>query len=119
MKDEDLIRLKALLMEYRTATESIIKSVEEDEAEQFEKQINIRQDIINEMSCLTYTKEAFTHICKELGILELQLRLDTLVNEKKVELKSKISEINEKKNANKSYINNSNTFNRNFFNTQV
>jgi uncharacterized Zn ribbon protein len=119
MHKEDYIKLQELLGRYKASTEDVISAVENEEVERFEACVENRQRIIEDISLLSYEKEDFAGICKDLNIIGLQQRLNSLVEVKKVQLKNKVSEISEKKNANKSYMNSSNTFNRNFFNTKV
>lgn len=97
------IQLKQSLEEFKTITIGLIEIIEKDDFEALEGLLLNRQQKIDEMDKMTYSKEEFTTLCSEYQILRLQERLTTLMNEKRFEVRNEINKLTDMKSANKSY----------------
>lgn len=99
----NIMELKDGLKEYKNITLDIINSLEKEDYDALEQLISSRQNIINTIDKLSYSKEEFIRICKELDILMLQQKLIKLMNEKKATLRNNMNNLATSQNANKSY----------------
>lgn len=100
---DDIMDLKDGLKDYKNITLDIINSLEKEDYDVLEQLISNRQNIIDEIDKLSYSKEEFVKICKELDILMLQQKLVKLINEKKASLRNNMNNLATSQNANKSY----------------
>ncbi|HDK7138028.1 flagellar protein FliT [Clostridium botulinum] len=96
-------KLKENLIKYRDLTLNIIEALEREDYDIPEKFLEERQSIINEINNLPHTKEEFKSINNELDLILLEKKLQTVMLKRKVELKQKINNALESKEATKSY----------------
>ncbi|AVQ37360.1 flagellar protein FliT [Clostridium botulinum] len=96
-------KLKEELIKYKNLTLSIIEALEREDYDNPEKLLDKRQNTINEINNLSYTKEEFKNINNELDLILLEKKLQTIMLKKKVELKQKINNALESREATKSY----------------
>ncbi|NFS08523.1 flagellar protein FliT [Clostridium botulinum] len=96
-------KLKENLIKYRDLTLNIIEALEREDYDVPEKFLEERQSIINEINKLSYTKEEFKSINDELDLMLLEKKLQTIMLKRKVELKQKLNNTLENKEATKLY----------------
>ncbi|MCY6353967.1 flagellar protein FliT [Clostridium sp. ZS2-4] len=101
--DAGNMNLKDKLKEYRDITVKIITSVENEDYDNLDELLSDRQEIINLINQLKYSKKDFLYWCKELDILVLNQKLVKLMNKKKADLRNNINKLTNSQNANKSY----------------
>lgn len=110
------VELKRQLEVYNSDTLKLIESLEKEDYDSLEYLLNKRQQTINNISKLDYTKQEFSQIAEELNILENQKRLSDLMTRKRDEVKEELNKISNAKNANNMYnkrlYNNSMVFNK-------
>lgn len=97
------MNLREKLNEYKNITIKLIDEIEREEYDNLDKLLSKRQDLINDIEKLKYTKEDFLKLCKEFDILVLQQKLIKLTNEKKANLRHNIDNLSASQTANKSY----------------
>ncbi|MCT8976133.1 flagellar protein FliT [Clostridium sp. CX1] len=97
------MNLKEKLIEYKNITIQLIANVEGEDYDSLEKLLTNRQNIMNEIDSITYSKEEFLVLCKELDILVLNQKLIKVTKEKKSNTLKNIDGIKVSKTANKSY----------------
>ncbi|MFU0823717.1 MULTISPECIES: flagellar protein FliT [Clostridium] len=97
------MELKDGLKEYKNITLDIISSVEKENYDALEQLMSNRQNIINTMDKLDYSKEEFIEVCKELDILMIEQKLLELIKEKRASLINNMNKLVIRNNANKSY----------------
>jgi hypothetical protein len=98
-------QLREELGNFKEITMELIDSLNNEAYDELDVLFNKRQESINAMENLEYSKQEFAIICEESNITKLQQELTVLLEEKKSVLKSKIDKFSEQKNANKSYNN--------------
>lgn len=95
--------LEKYLQDYSKDTLKAIELLEKEDLDSLGSVLDSRQDIINCIEILDYTKDDFINISKRFKIVELQKRLSEVMIEKKLEYKKEIGKIKDKKDVNKSY----------------
>lgn len=95
--------LKEKLIEYKSITLELITNVENEGYDNLDKLLISRQNVMDEIDNITYSKEEFLCLCKELDILVLNQKLIKTTKEKKAGILKKIDELKTSKTANKSY----------------
>lgn len=95
--------LRYYLTQYKDCTLKLINCIEKDDIDNLQKYFDERQDLIDSMENIKYTKEEFKSLCSELDILILQKKLTDLMMEKKGNLKDEIDKFQEVKSADKNY----------------
>lgn len=95
--------LKIKLKQYRDVTVELIANVENDNFQLLDELLLDRQNIMDEIDKLNYSKDEFLNLCKEFDILVLQQKLVKLMDQKKANLRNDIDTLANSKNANKSY----------------
>lgn len=100
------MNLEKMLLQYRDITTCIILNLEKMDYNSVEELVNRRQEVINELNLLNYSKDEFKKIAKDINLLELNEKVATLINEHKVNLKSKMNSISKGNLARKSYDSN-------------
>lgn len=110
------IELKRQLEFYNSDTLKLIESLEKEDYDVLEGLLNKRQQTIDNISKLDYTKQEFSQIAEELNILEHQQRLSNLMTKKRDDVKEELNKISNAKNAsymyNKKIYSNSTIFNK-------
>lgn len=94
--DEELIKYKDLTLE-------LITSVEKEEYDNLDNLLTNRQNVIEQINELTYSKEEFLYLCKKLDILVLNQKLIKITNQKKTSIRNHMDELRVSQSANKSY----------------
>lgn len=97
------MNLRENLSKYKNITIKLIDNTEREEYDKLDELLSNRQDIIDDIEKLKYTKEEFLILCKEFDILLLQQKLIKLTNEKRVNLRHDIDNLSTSQTANKSY----------------
>jgi len=104
------------LAQFKQITMKLIKALQKGEINKLDDLLNNRQVIIDNMEKMNYTTAEFTDICNELDILNAQQELLELMKEKKDSKKEELCKIqltrNANSNYNKSFYNNSGTFDK-------
>ncbi|MCY6370417.1 flagellar protein FliT [Clostridium ganghwense] len=103
--------LKDKLVDYRDLTMLLINVLEKGELNTLEDNLKKRQEIIEDINKLDYTYEQFRSVSEEINLVLLEQKLNTLMNNKKQEIRVKINNVKKSRNAhnayNKSFINSS------------
>lgn len=97
------IDLFNLLTQFKEGTIGLIKSLENEDYFSLESQLDERQEIINRIDELTYSKNEFEKICRELQIMDLTSKLNGLMLAKRTKIKVEIANFAKQKTANNSY----------------
>lgn len=97
------MNLKEELINYKNLTLELITSVEKEDYDSLDSLLSDRQNVIEEINKLTYSKEEFLCLCRNLDILVLNQKLIKISSEKKSSIRKHIDELRVSKNANKSY----------------
>lgn len=95
--------LRKLLQVYKDYTLNLIYNLEKGELDNLEEFLNKRQETIDAIGLIDYTKEEFRKMAEELEILVCQKKLSELIIGKRNEIKEEINKISHVKNANHSY----------------
>lgn len=86
----------------------IIDILEKENYDSLESKLDERQELINSINKLAFTKQEINAVCEKLKIMELSQRINDLINNKKVKVKELIKQNVIKQNANDKY-------NKNFY----
>ncbi|WP_186429879.1 flagellar protein FliT [Clostridium sp. BSD9I1] len=97
------MNLSEELIKYKNLTLELITSVEKEEYDNLDNLLTNRQNVIAQINELTYSKDEFLYLCKDLDILVLNQKLIKISNQKKSEIRKHIDELRVSKNANKGY----------------
>lgn len=110
------VELKRQLEVYNSDTLKLIESLEKEDYDALESLLNKRQQTIDNISKLDYTKQEFSALVEELKILEHQKSLSDLMTKKRDDVKEELNKISNAKNAsymyNKRIYSNSRVFNK-------
>ncbi|MCY6959553.1 hypothetical protein [Clostridium brassicae] len=101
--DTDTMGLRDKLKEYADITVKIIVEIENEDYQILDELLSSRQDVIDLIEKIDYSKEEFLFLCKDLDVLVLNQKLIKLMNEKKADLRNNITNLNNLQNANKGY----------------
>ncbi|AVQ44417.1 TPA: flagellar protein FliT [Clostridium sporogenes] len=96
-------KLKEQLIKYRELTLDLIQILEKGDYDAPKKLLDERQAIINNINKFSYTKEEFRNINYELDLMLVEKKLQTIMLKRKAELKQKLNNASETKEATKSY----------------
>lgn len=97
-------RLREYLMEYKKLTLSIIEAIEKEDYEIPEKILNEKQQVIDTINSLEYTKDEFINLSEELKLMSLEQKLNKISLDKRQKLKQRLNKSIENKERNKDYI---------------
>jgi hypothetical protein len=97
--------LREKLLRYKELTDNIISSVIEEKEENFKNLIIEKQLLINSIEHSLNDKAMFKEIAEELCLMDQDKKLNEVIEEKKLYIKSEIRHLDEKKNANRAYNN--------------
>jgi|GEM_PF-988201 len=111
-------KLNYVLLEYKNKTMEILKCAEEEKFDEIEKILRERQQIIENINTINYSKEEFILISKELDLLTIEEKVKNIMNKKKDKLKTEIENFLKGKNAKSSYTR-SNYVDSIFFNKKI
>ena len=98
-------KLKHELENYRRITINLLETLEEEKYNDLDVLLTNRQDVINIINDISYTKDEFKKICTEFEIVILQDKLTQEMDKRREEVKIAIKNLSKYKNANKSYNN--------------
>jgi hypothetical protein len=87
----------------RNLTLEIIKTLEKEDYENLDVLIDNRQILINEIKTLKYEAIEFIELCDVYEIVNLEKEMYVIMNGKKADLKMKINNVSNGKNAVKNY----------------
>jgi hypothetical protein len=110
--------LRDNLIKLKNKTEELINAMENEKDENLDNLFVQRQQIINSINKLSYSREEFVSIANSIELQQIFKKLEETFETKKTELKEKVNGIKTVKTANASYISNSNAV-KNLFNTKV
>lgn len=96
-------KLDSMLIEYKNKTLEIIENVKTEKFDLIEKNFYERQQIIQKINSINYSKEEFLLISEELDLLKVEEKINKIMNEKRDKLKAEIESFLKVKNANSSY----------------
>ncbi len=97
------IELKNCLQAFKDCSLSIMEIVESEDYDELEIKIAERQQLLDEISKISYTKEEIRQIVERLEIIAVSERINSLINDKKAIFRNKIDEAAFKRNANENY----------------
>lgn len=98
-------KIKSCLKQYKEITLALINLLQTEEYDLLDGLLDNRQNLIDEISQMSYTKATMNKIYKELQIQQLQDELNMVMNKKREEVKVNIEILIAKKNATKEYTN--------------
>ncbi len=96
-------KLKEELINYKELTLEIIQILEKGDYDAPKELFNERQNIINNINKISYTKEEFKNINDELDLMLVEKKLQTIMLKRKAEIKAKLNNASDSKEAAKSY----------------
>ncbi len=99
--------LRQILLSFKNYTQELLRTLEEENTEEFEIFLLKRQEIINDLEIMNYNKETFNLLGEELGLIELEERLQKNYADKKNDIYYRLQENNRNINANSNYMQNS------------
>lgn len=89
--------------EYKRITEELLISAEKDEFDRMDELLSSRQDLLERFSKENFDKSSFADELNNQGIVDMELKLKNLLEEKKDSFISYISNIEKNKKANQTY----------------
>jgi len=95
--------LKDALGKFRELTGKIISSLENDDYDVLDELLDSRGEIIEYIDTLEYNKEEFREISKEIGLAELEEKLNKSFSTKRIEIKDNLDKLNKGSNVNRMY----------------
>lgn len=95
------MELKEYLEEYKSLTLQLIEINKRDE--KINLLIKQREDILEKISKLKYTKEEINELERSLGLLELEEKLKALFETEKVQVKKEIDNLKKMRVAQRNY----------------
>lgn len=110
-----MMKLNDYLDEYKLVTIRLISSI--DEEKDLDQFFNKRQEIINLISSLNFTKEDFQQINMATEILELEKQLQDKISKEQEETRKKINKLKLMREARIKYENSQ--FTPTFFNKKI
>ena len=102
-----MMELRQILLSFKNYTQELLRTLEEENTEEFEIFLLKRQEIINDLEIMNYNKETFNLLGEELGLIELEERLQKNYADKKNDIYYRLQENNRNINANSNYMQNS------------
>lgn len=97
------MNLEEKLIEYKNLTLQLIANVENEDYDSLDKLLTSRQNVMDEIDSIEYSKEKFLALCKKLDILVLNQKLIKITKEKEANVRKNINGLRTSKTANKSY----------------
>ncbi|NEZ45870.1 hypothetical protein FDF74_01435 [Clostridium niameyense] len=94
------------LKKYRDINISLIEALNIDDLDKVEKLLEKKDELINFIDNMEYSKEDFIKFSKELDIMKSEEMLNKVSNLKKQEYKKEMSKVNNTQKAYKSYNSN-------------
>lgn len=107
-----MLTINEYLEKFRDITRDLINKIKEENYDVADNLMEQRQNIIDNIDKLNYSKEEFVNICNELKLLEYNEELEKVIKEKRVQIKQEMTKIVSNRSANSSY-------NKKFYNNSV
>lgn len=107
-----MLTINEYLERFKDITIDLINKVKEEDYDAADNLMEQRQNIIDNIDKLNYSKEKFINICKELKLLEYNEELEKVIKEKRAQIKQEMTKIVSNRSANSSY-------NKKFYNNSV
>lgn len=108
--------LREYLSKYKDLTLNIIESLKENKIDSLDILITQRQDIIDNVNKLNYSKKEFSELSNEFNLIEMEKNVEILIKEKKEYVKNEIRNTSKgiiaSNNYNKSFYNNAGIFSK-------
>lgn len=95
--------LNQLLIKFNDVTKKMIDELENENYEASDVLLDERQDIIEKINSIKYTKEEFKEIACELKLLSYESKVEVLMNEKKCKEKENLNRLSKIKRATNTY----------------
>lgn len=95
--------LKKGMENLKNITCELIDKLEHDNYDDLENLMDKRQNLLDDLKELNYTKEQYLELAQEFEIIQLQNKLSKMMGEKKHKLKQKIDNISKKRVVTKGY----------------
>lgn len=96
-------KLKSYLNEFRISTIDMIDYIQEDQMDKFETELKKREELIEKMKALDFSKSEFKEICDNLNIVEINDTLNKMTKDERDRVKLKIMELKKSQSANNAY----------------
>jgi hypothetical protein len=110
--------LLEFLIVYNKITLELIHSVEKENYDILDELFQNRQTTINSINNLSYSKDMFTSICENIGIVENEKKLNEIMNIKRQAAREELGKMSGRRTAHKSYNKNFNVDSL-FFNKKI
>lgn len=75
-------RLNEVLLQYKNLTLEIISCLESESYDNLEGLLNNRQNLIDIINTMDYSRDEFKTVCEDIGLQALQKKLDNLYYQK-------------------------------------
>jgi hypothetical protein len=98
-------KLKDELENYRRITRNLLEALGEESYDTLDILLSERQNVINSINDISYTKDEFQGICSEFEIVLLEDKLTQEMHKRRKEVKAAIEKFSKHKSVNKSYNN--------------
>jgi hypothetical protein len=100
---KDIMELTDYLTEFKQYTITLIDCIEKEQYDLLEGFLLKREEVIDKINKLQYTKEQFSEICNELELLEITKKIESLMIAHRNKLKKEMDSFSNTKSAHKSY----------------
>jgi hypothetical protein len=90
-------------IKYKSITEKIFLAAEKEDFDKITELLEGRQQLMNNLSIESYNKSSFASALKKTSIIEMEEKLNNLLNEKKKSFAEGIINIEKNKKANEVY----------------
>lgn len=97
--------LRKAVEDLKNVTCKLIDKLQQDDYDALENLIDKRQELLNTLENMDYTKEQYCDAVEEFQIINFQQNLSKIMVEKKHKLKEKVDNISKKKVLTKGYSN--------------
>lgn len=95
--------LRESLVKFNKLTLEIIRDIKNGNIDSIDGLMDNRQEIIDFIENIDYSKEEFVEICNELKIIENNNELEKMIKYKKEELRNELGELKVTRKANNGY----------------
>ncbi|MEW9093538.1 MAG: flagellar protein FliT [Clostridiaceae bacterium] len=96
-------KLRESLVKFNKLTLEIIKDIKEGNIDSIDFLMDNRQEIIDSIENIDYSKDEFIEICTELKLIQNNNELEKLIKAKKEELRNEMGELKISRKANSGY----------------
>lgn len=98
-----MLTINEYLKRFKDITIDLINKINEENYDVVDDLMEQRQNIINDMNKLDYSKDEFVNICNELKLLEYNEELEKVIKEKRTHIKQELTKVVSSRSANTSY----------------